>query len=362
LYADDIVFISDSEEKLQIMLTFLNDWCLKWCLNINVLKSSIIHFRHKNVKRTNCKFQCGTQPLDMVDRYTYLGISLDEHMTFAHSIKSQYNKGSRALSAIIKQYNVYMNFTFDIYLQLYDTSVVPAMLYGSEVWGYIKSKDIENIQKRAIRYFMGVHKSTPIPAMMGETGWTPIYIKQSINMIRFWNRVIKMDISRVTKRIFMWDFKLQNPSWNNNVWNILNSISCEHIYKQQHVCDILVIQRKLMDTFTEEWQLNVDKMAKLRTFKLFKNVYLAESYILYNMSRRRRSLMSQFRCGILPLEIETGRYTPIYDKTEKKNRKRTALERLCKICKSNEIEDELHFLCIFKVSYSQKKFIICTCC
>ena len=44
-------------------------------------------------------------------------------------------------------------------------------------------------------------------------------------------------------------------------------------------------------------------------------------------------LLAQFRCGILPLRIETGRY--VGEKPE---------GRLCKICDSQQIEDETHFL------------------
>ena len=46
------------------------------------------------------------------------------------------------------------------------------------------------------------------------------------------------------------------------------------------------------------------------------------------------SLLAQFRCGILPLRIETGRYVG-----EKPNER-----RLRKICDSQQIEDETHFL------------------
>ena len=46
-----------------------------------------------------------------------------------------------------------------------------------------------------------------------------------------------------------------------------------------------------------------------------------------------RSLMSQFRTGIISLETETGRHVPIFDNTLKKNRKRTANECLCKLCR-----------------------------
>ena len=60
---------------------------------------------------------------------------------------------------------------------------------------------------------------------------------------------------------------------------------------------------------------------------------------------------------LLELEIETGRYVPIFDKTLKKNRKRTANERICKLCRLNDIENEYHFLCVCPVYNSRRKLL-----
>ena len=62
-------------------------------------------------------------------------------------------------------------------------------------------------------------------------------------------------------------------------------------------------------------------------------MYKTEEYVKYCMSRRKRSLMAQFRMGVLPLAIETGRFRGI------------ALEdRICTLCSLNVIENEKHFL------------------
>ena len=65
---------------------------------------------------------------------------------------------------------------------------------------------------------------------------------------------------------------------------------------------------------------NDRKTTKLKTYIMFKDIFEPETYIIKCMSRRRRSLMAQFKTGIIPLEIESGRYVPIFDKTLKKNR------------------------------------------
>ena len=51
------------------------------------------------------------------------------------------------------------------------------------------------------------------------------------------------------------------------------------------------------------------------------------------MTKLEKSHFAQFRCGILPLRVETGRYSGL-----------SVHERTCNICNSNETEDEIHFL------------------
>ena len=67
---------------------------------------------------------------------------------------------------------------------------------------------------------MGVHKSTPIPAMMGDMGWVDIHIKQILCMARYWNRILNLDHSRLPKRLFLWDYYLLGNTWSKEILNI----------------------------------------------------------------------------------------------------------------------------------------------
>ena len=112
------------------------------------------------------------------------------------------------------------------------------------------------------------------------------------------------------------------------------------------LCD-LNHAKKLFETLTEsEWRLSVDAKPKLRTYKLFKQNYFTEHYVLNHLSKYERSLISQLRFGILPLRLETGRYRNITDNTTGKLRNLKPEERVCEICETNNIENEYHFLCI----------------
>ena len=60
-----------------------------------------------------------------------------------------------------------------------------------------------------------------------------------------------------------------------------------------------------------------------------------ENYVEMNLKSIGRSYTAQLRLGILPLNIEIGRYRAI-----------PLANRICKMCTSNVVEDEHHFLFI----------------
>ena len=55
-------------------------------------------------------------------------------------------------------------------------------------------------------------------------------------------------------------------------------------------------------------------------------------------------MLAQLRSGVLPLRLETGRFVNVRDDETGRLRKLTVNERLCQICRSNNVENEFHFL------------------
>jgi hypothetical protein len=53
---------------------------------------------------------------------------------------------------------------------------------------------------------------------------------------------------------------------------------------------------------------NLNDHSKLRTYRLFKNEYGKENYLLKIIPGKYKSAFAKFRCGVAPLKIETGRY------------------------------------------------------
>ncbi len=105
---------------------------------------------------------------------------------------------------------------------------------------------------------------------------------------------------------------------------IMNANGFEDKFISKLQCNLKTVKSRIKNKDIESWHSDVRKTIKLRTYVTFKNEFNVEPYLLDPIQKCQRSVCTKLRCGILPLHIETGRYT------------NTALEnRLCKFCEKN---------------------------
>ncbi len=105
---------------MQIMLSIVADWCWKWRLVVNQEKTQIVHFRQKSLKRSSVVFSLGSIVLTFTDRYKYLGLMLDEHMTFKDGVNVIAQSAGRALGSLLNRVKSCDNLSFHTFTQLYN--------------------------------------------------------------------------------------------------------------------------------------------------------------------------------------------------------------------------------------------------
>ena len=77
----------------------------------------------------------------------------------------------------------------------------------------------------------------------------------------------------------------------------------------------------------------MESESKLVHFKSAKETLSLSNYLLRIKNREKRRLLSKLRLGVLPLEVEKGRRSNLHRS-----------DRLCKLCHTEQVEDEIHFL------------------
>ena len=267
LYADDLVVFSDSEVNLQCLLDKICVWCKQWKMKINHEKSNIVHFRKNRKLRTNFVFKFGNIPIDIVSNYKYLGLFLDEHMNYEKAVDTLCGSAGRALGSVINKFKSLHNIGFSTFTKLYNSCVHSVMEYGSAIWTEKRYIQCNKIFNRAIRYFLGVPRGTPIAGMKGDMEWIPPKFSRMINKLRFWNRVVSMHPDRLTRQVFEWDWLSRNNNWSMEMYSVFKMLDMETNFNQLNVCDKNLYLTKIQFLVQEEWRQSLEALPKLRTYR-----------------------------------------------------------------------------------------------
>ena len=202
LYADDIALIAPDADSLQLMLNKLHEWCSKWRLSVNSIKTKIVHFRPMSVTRSNKVFECGDLNIELTDKYKYLGLWFQEHLDLKYATTELAKSASRALSALYAKFKRSGGMAYDVFTKLYTSLVEPILYYCSGIWGLSNHSKINTVQNKACRYFLGVGKNAANIVTRGDMGWTDCFVKQKVECCRLFCKLTDVTDNRIVKNIF----------------------------------------------------------------------------------------------------------------------------------------------------------------
>ncbi len=198
---------------------------------------------------------------------------------------------------------------------------------------YCNLDKIDNVQNRALRLLLGVHKCAPNLSINADMGWIPSKIRRHTAILRMWNRSVKMEDNRLTKKVFFWDKTFSWFSWCSDIDKSFNELQLEQVFYSENPVNIDWAKEKLFSHFCEQWPNQMQNVSRLCTCIKFKSCYGKDPYVCTVYNHGHRAILPKFRSGILPLSIETGHFQNIRREF-----------RLCTMCNDNVIEDETHFI------------------
>ena len=342
LYAVDIILLAESETDLQNLLNKVNQWCSKWRLEVNLLKTNVMHVRKVKSKRSEFVFLFEGKKVDYCEKYKYLGVMINETLNFEQSLTDLCNSASRALSGLITKMIKHGGFPLNVYQTLYESCVCSITDYGAEVTGFHKFNCKEKMHDRAIRSFLSVNKHTPIAGLRAEIGWLEPRSRAQLKMIRMCHHLICMPNTGLTKKVILWDRSLwmsgQTQTWSAEVECILSRNNMGETFKSS-IFNLRLSIEQLRSSLISKDRLKLKTLClnlpKLRTYVTVADFDSPKMYLLKPLSYNQRRSMARIRLGCLQLRVETGRF-------EKPKRKLE--DRICLQCSLDKVETEEHFL------------------
>ncbi len=334
-----ISLLADTPDNLQKLINIVQNWCKKWRLIVNPQKSKVVHFRNAPKQRTDFIFKLGENGniLDTVDSYKYLGVCMDEYLTYKKATEVLSTAAGRALGSMITKYKHMKEMSYKTYTTLYESMVCSVMDYSAAIWGTKNFDCMNGVHKRAMRFFTGVHRLTPIPGYTGDMGWPSTNIRWKLEAVRLWNRLIGIDNDRLVKKVLLWDLSFHETSNKSNFSSHVKQICCEAgtkvCFTNRDRLNLDTIKNALLEKMGRDWLTSIQNMKKLDVYKCVKINFGVEKYLLLNLSKYEKALLSQLRYGVLPLRVETGRF--VGESHE---------NRICTLCDLNCVENTMHFL------------------
>lgn len=139
------------------------DWLRANKISLNASKTEIILFRNKNKrveKRLN--FRLSGQQILPVKQVTYLGVALDEHLSWNIHIPLLTKKLSRTTGILAKlRHYVSYKTLLSVYYALFSSHIG----YSIQSWGHVSNEDMNKISKLQNKALRIIHfKSNKDPS------------------------------------------------------------------------------------------------------------------------------------------------------------------------------------------------------
>ena len=160
MYADDTVLYATDQDPnnsingCQSLLCKLVDWCSMNKLTINIGKTKHMTIPRNKIHRDlikDKKIYIIHESLHNVATYRYLGIDLDQTLSFDSTVDSMYNKANRKLYSLK---NIRPYITNSVASLIYKTCIRPVMEYSDFLVDSCNKKttdQLDRIQKRAVK-------------------------------------------------------------------------------------------------------------------------------------------------------------------------------------------------------------------
>lgn len=309
-------------------------------------------------------FTIDSEKLECVRLYKYLGIIISACGKFGEARKSLYNKALKAAFKLYKNVKC-ANPPITTLLHLFDHTIKPILLYGSENWGSLtlsakqsrsdlfeifKDWEMEKLNIKFCKYILGVNKRSTNIAILSELGRYPMYFSVIINSFLYWHRLQSQpsDLLKCAYQEYTDLHENKNiKTWYSTIIMISKKLNID-LNKYKNVSAYMFkkqLKNNLKQEFLSFWQKQKElgrHTGKLTTYFKIKEHFGLESY-LKTKNFSYRQILTKFRISAHPLRIESGRY-----ERKKNNSGKLILldreERVCQYCTKNVIEDEFHFL------------------
>ena len=286
LFADDVALLSYYVAGLQKQLNVLKLFCTKWGLEVNLEKTNIIVFRNGGIISKHEKWVYGEKQVEVVSYYKYLGILMSSRLNWSMACNQLAIQASKATFPIYKLFKENKFISFDTATSIFDGKIAPILLYGSEIWGFTYVDAIEKVQTLYLKRFLCIGKFASNKALLGETGRCSMFIYSQLRVIKYWIKLLKMEMHRYPFQCYKMMKQLDEEgrtNWVSHIRIMLFSYGFSFVWFSQDFGNeklfLYTFKQRLLDIFQQNWHDQISSSNFLKHYADIKSLLQQEKYL-----------------------------------------------------------------------------------
>ena len=174
------------------MITYNLQLYFKLVWLLTKIKQKLLFFRNGGPLRSYENWFYYNKPLNVTALYKYLGFLFTHTLSWNLAKLKLATQARKAIVLIKAFYKHFVNFFHSEHFELFDSIIKPILLYGAEVWGTSLAVEIEQIQAKFCKEFLGVNKTTNDCMKLGECGRLPLCSDYYVKCIKYWTKLLHM--------------------------------------------------------------------------------------------------------------------------------------------------------------------------
>lgn len=231
MFADDTMLyivgknVNELIQTINLELKNIYEWLCdnSLCINVNKSKFMVIGRKYtlNNIDWNNITIKINQNVIERVNEMKYLGVVIDENLTFKSHATYIMNKMSKKVSFL---YRVGDNLSMYTKVILYKAIIAPHLEFCSSVLFLLNKNQIEQLQKiqnRAMRIILKCNRYTPIKMMLNVLNFMNVY-------------------QRIVYKTLIFIFKMKNRLLPTYLYDNLKTISEVHNYQTRNRNDFFI--------------------------------------------------------------------------------------------------------------------------